>query len=52
LFEGEKLLSFEYPDRKGYFSPLNIQIEKVIEKKNNQKEYINIGSIVKAIPEF
>ncbi len=34
------------------FYPLNIQIEKVLEKKNNQKEYINIGNIVKAIPEI
>ena len=32
--------------------PLNVEIDKVLEKKNNQKEFVAIGNIVQAIPEF
>lgn len=31
--------------------PLNIEIGRVLDKKNNQKDYLNIGNIVNAIPQ-
>ena len=34
------------------YEPLNVEIDKIVEKKNNQKDYVYIGNIVQAIPEI